>query len=208
MTDRTGGPASANYAHRQRPENYEEEDEVGSDSEDVIMLKPRSGDQGQAQDDDEEERLRNQDLSLARILRLRAEGLEKVVTSMLHQPPPIHPINHDDIFTPPTSPKMNASGQRNSHPHTLPNGVRLRLALGTMVNDLFARRAPPPPFRYRHPASPSNASSSTPDPSRPSTSTLPPALHSIASISAYSPTQASYASNTVNSTPLSCLLII
>ena len=79
MTDRTGGPSSPNYAHRQRPENCEEEDELRSEGEDTEVLKARSG----ARNDEEDEGLRRQDLTLARSLRLRAEGLEKVVTSML-----------------------------------------------------------------------------------------------------------------------------
>ncbi len=102
MTDRTGGPRSTNYIHRRRPENFEEEEEVGSDGEDVVMLKTRAA--GRHHDplsDAEEERLRNQDLALARSLRLRAEDLEKVVLSMLEQPPPVLPIPDEDILTPP-----------------------------------------------------------------------------------------------------------
>ena len=79
MTDRTGGQSSLNYAHRRRPENYEEEDDLASESEDAGVLKARPD----ARNDEEDERLRRQDLTLARSLRLRAEGLEKVVTSIL-----------------------------------------------------------------------------------------------------------------------------
>ena len=43
MTDRTGGPSSPNYAHRRRPENYEEEHELGSEGEDAGVLRARSG---------------------------------------------------------------------------------------------------------------------------------------------------------------------
>ncbi|PFH48295.1 hypothetical protein AMATHDRAFT_65768 [Amanita thiersii Skay4041] len=158
MTDRTGGPPSPNYTHRRRPENYEEDDEVGSEGEDTHVLKARIG--GAApQTRDEDERMKRQDLPLARSLRLRAEGLEKVVTSMLDQPPPIHPIDDDDIPTTPTSPKSNQSTQRNGpHPHTLPNGVRLRLGLGTIINDLFARQAPHPTYRHTHPHTPGSSS--------------------------------------------------
>ncbi|KAK0500194.1 hypothetical protein EDD18DRAFT_1102363 [Armillaria luteobubalina] len=193
MTDRTGGPRSANYMHRRRPENYEEEEEVGSDGEDVGLLKTRAA--GRLSDA-EEERLRTQDLALARSLRLRAEDLEKVVLSMLEQPPPVLPIPDEDILTPPTSPQMHASNQRTgSHPHTLPNGVRLRLALGVMINDLFARHAPPPPFRHQRSQQPhSPAVSHTPsdissvDPTYlPAPAHLPPALAAVASVSAYSP---------------------
>ena len=77
MTDRTGGSSSPNYAHCRRPEIYEGEDELGSEGEDAGVFKARSG----ARNDEEGERLRRQDLTLARSLRLRAEGLEKVVSS-------------------------------------------------------------------------------------------------------------------------------
>ncbi|KAF8626928.1 hypothetical protein AX17_006429 [Amanita inopinata Kibby_2008] len=185
MTDRTGGPSSSNYTHRRRPENYEEEDEVGSEGEDVSVLKARSGAAGQQQDNDEDERLSRQDLPLARGLRLRAEGLEKVVTSMLDQPPPIHPIDDDDLLTPPTSPKTDSSSQRNPpHPHTLPNGVRLRLALGTIINDLFARQAPHPPYRHTHPSGAKTPSSNPAyTPHETSTPDLPPTLALLSSVS-------------------------
>ena len=155
MTDRTGGSSSPNYRHRERPESYDEDDEVSSDGENVEILKAREGGPGHPHNDDEDNRRQKQDLTLARSLRLRAIGLEKVVTSMLDQPPPVHPIFDDDPTTPPTSPKRPDSLQsplqrHNSHPHTLPNGVRLRLALGTVINDLFARQAPPPPYRHHH----------------------------------------------------------
>ncbi|KAJ7755480.1 hypothetical protein B0H16DRAFT_1540550 [Mycena metata] len=187
MTDRTGGPGTPQYAHRHRPENYEEEDDVGSDGEDAVTLKARAGDPGRPHNDDEDERLRSQDLALARSLRLRAEGLEKVVTSMLAQPPPEYHIL-DELLTPPTSPRIIPSGGRTPGPHVLPNGVRLRLALGTMINDLFARQAPVLPHRDRRqasaaPATPvaSGSEGEVPDPA------VPVALGTIATISAACP---------------------
>lgn len=192
MTDRTGGPASLNYVHRQRPEGYEEEDEEGSDGEDVRALTSRAG---APHDEDEDKRIQYQDLSLARSLRLRAEGLEKVVTAMLDQPPPHHPIQDEDILTPPTSPKLLPQHDL-SHPHALPNGVRLRLALGYVINDLFARQAPPQPYRNKYHSTPSNSNSpSSPRSNAPTprsfTSTqhishLPPSLASLSTISAVS----------------------
>lgn len=142
MTDRTGGPHSLNHIHRTRPEGYDEEDEEDSEGEEVIVLKARTGDPNHPLNDDDD-RFRRQDLALARTLRLRAEGLEKVITSMLEQPPPIHPLTNDDVST-------------NDQPdfkdlHRLPNGVRLRLALGTIINDLFARQPFHPPYRHTHP---------------------------------------------------------
>jgi hypothetical protein len=154
MTDRTGGPSSPNYRHRERPESYEEDDEISSDGENVEMLKAREGGPNHPHNEDEDNRRQKQDLTLARTLRLRAIGLEKVVTSMLDQPPPVHPILDDDLSTPPTSPQrpesQHSPQRATSHPHTLPNGVRLRLALGTVINDLFARQAPTPPYRHHH----------------------------------------------------------
>src|SRR5437016_183054 len=96
MTDRTGGPTSPNYTHRTRPEGYEEEDEDGSEGEDALILRARTGGPQRPYNADEGDRLGNQDLALARNLRLRAEGLEKVVISMLDQPPPVHPTHEDD----------------------------------------------------------------------------------------------------------------
>ena len=181
LTNRTGGPQSPNYIHRTRPELCEEEDEEGSEGEDVAPLKARTGG---PHDDEENERRKNQDLSLARSLRLRAEGLEKVITSMLEQPPPIH--DHEDMFSRPTSPPNNGSSP---HPHTLPNGVRLRLAVGTIINDLFARQAPPPPYRHTH--APNSKIITPPDHSAshiPLPSDLPDALTALAPISgAFSP---------------------
>ena len=135
MTDRTGGSSSPNYIHRERPENYEEEDEAYSDGEDVCVLGTRS----RWSQDREDERLTGQDLQLATSLRTRSESVEKVVNSMLNQPPAIHPLHPDDLADAQNSPKQNIHGT-NSHPHALPNGVRLRVALATLINDFFARQ--------------------------------------------------------------------
>ncbi|KIY43849.1 hypothetical protein FISHEDRAFT_77775 [Fistulina hepatica ATCC 64428] len=132
MTDRTGGPTALNFVHRRRPENYEEDESALSDGEDTNTLKARAGDPGDPHTDEEDERMQAQDIPLARQLRQRAEGLERVITSMLAQTPPVHP---DPDEAPPSPPTF----RRLRHQHTLPNGVRLRLALGTMINDLFSR---------------------------------------------------------------------
>ncbi|KAG5652204.1 hypothetical protein H0H81_005825 [Sphagnurus paluster] len=183
MTDRTGGPSSPNYAHRRRPENYEEDADENSEGEEPERLKSRTGDPRRIPANDEEDRLNSQDLPLARSLRLRAEGLEKVVTSMLAQPPAFHPTNDDDIWTPPTSPEIIATNQPHHNPHTLPNGVRLRLALGTIINDLFARQAPPPPYRHHiHSKSPSESPADSPTSSTPTE--LPAALKTLSVVSA------------------------
>ncbi|KAG6862024.1 hypothetical protein C0995_008212 [Termitomyces sp. Mi166 len=187
MTDRTGGPSSPNYSHRRRPENYDEEADEDSEGEDVIKLKARTSNPSNPHRNEEDDRLRLQDLSLARSLRLRAEDLEKVVTSMLAQPPPtVHPID-EDIWSPPDSPHINPTNQTNHHLHTLPNGVRLRLALGTIINDLFARQAPKPSFRQLQTRSPSERSSSE-SPSAPILNHLPIALRSLHTVcAAHSP---------------------
>lgn len=171
MTDRTGGPSSLNYAYRERPEQYEEDEEVVSDGEEASMLEAR---EGGARLNDEEERKQRQDLDLAARLRLRAVGLEKVVTSMLEQPPPVHyPVLDDDPVTPTNSPKRGSK----SHPHTLPNGVRLRLSLGTVVNDLFSRQPPTSPYRHHHHPPPiivsTDSDQGSSEPLSPSTSPAP-----------------------------------
>ena len=181
LTNRTGGPQSPNYIHRTRPELCEEEDEEGSEGEDITPLKARAGGP-HSRDDEEIERQKHRDLPLARSLHLRAEGLEKVITSMLEQPPPIHDEN---MFSRPTSPPPNNGSS--THPHTLPNGVRLRLAVGTIINDLFAHQDPPPPYRHTHP--PNSKVITPPDQSHiPSLSDLPDVLTPLAPISgAFSP---------------------
>ncbi|KZT67431.1 hypothetical protein DAEQUDRAFT_812826 [Daedalea quercina L-15889] len=171
MTDRTGGPGSSNHAHRARPENYEEEQEVYSDGEDVTHLQARAGGPGHTHGEEEDERFDMQDLTLARSLRQRAESVEKVATSMLDQPPEVPPIHPDELLDPPTSPQLRPQAPQR-HPHKLPNGVRLRLALATVVNDLFSRKAPTPPVRT------SSASSSAPP-----VSTFPSALIPLGTIS-------------------------
>ncbi|KAF9238552.1 hypothetical protein BU15DRAFT_47614 [Melanogaster broomeanus] len=152
MTDRTGGPSSPNYRFRERPEQYEEEEDFGSDGESIDSLRGREAGPGHDHNEDEEARMQRQKFALARSLRLRAIALEKVVTSMLDQPPPLPPVLDDELHTPPTSPKRPESDPtaKATHPHTLPNGVRLRLALSTVINDLFARQVPTSPYRHHH----------------------------------------------------------
>jgi hypothetical protein len=103
MTDRTGGPGSPNYAHRERPELWDEDEEVPSDSEGADeggqALRARSGEPEQTYDE-EEARIVRRDLPLARKLRQRAETLEKVVTSMLKQPPRDCPFPVDESIAP------------------------------------------------------------------------------------------------------------
>lgn len=188
MTDRTGGPSALNYAHRRRPENYEEDEEENSEGEDVMKLKARAGNTNQSSGDDEDRRLDARDLVLARTLRVRAEGLEKVATAMLGQPPPFHAMDNDDLLTPPTSPKANSSPSSGPvpHHHTLPNGVRLRLALGTIINDLFARQAPNPPYRHQFLASRTPSELSPPDSSAHTCEVdgIPRALSSLSTVCA------------------------
>ena len=153
MTDRTGGPSSPHFRFRERPEQYDEEDEISSDGEEVDQLKSRGTGHGDAHSEDDDTRMQKQDFALARNLRLRAIAVEKVITSMLEQPPPLDPFLaiDDELQSPPGSPRRREPHlTKASHPHTLPNGVRLRLALGTVINDLFARQAPIAPYRHHH----------------------------------------------------------
>jgi hypothetical protein len=103
MTDRTGGPGAPNYAHRERPEQWDEEEEVPSDCEhtdvDGRALRARSG--GPDHPPGEEEApIARQDLPFARRLGQRAEALEKVVTGMLEQPPRDYPFPEGEPITP------------------------------------------------------------------------------------------------------------
>lgn len=103
MTDRTGGPGSPNYAHRERPELWDEDEEFPSDSEGVDeggrALRARS--EGPERSREEEQaRILRRDLPFAQRLRQRAEALEKVVTGMLKQPPHDHPFPADEPIAP------------------------------------------------------------------------------------------------------------
>ena len=136
MTDRTGGPSLPNHAYSLRPEDHEEEHGLGSEGKDAGIFKAASG----ARNDEEDERLQRQDLTLARNLRLRTERLEKVVTSILEHP---HMIDDDNTTTPPRSPSSNP-----------PSICIPRLPLDTIINDLFAHQAPHPAYRHIHPSPP------------------------------------------------------
>lgn len=174
MADRTGGLHSPNYVHRERPENYEEDEDIFSEGEDTSSLTARSGGPGHTHEEDEDERLDMQDLALARSLRQRAESVEKVITSMLNQPPKVPPLLPEELLEPPTSPQLHPQSPPRPSEHSLPNGVRLRLALGTVINDIFARRAPSPPSRH---IPSSHASGQLPPPS------LPPVLEPLVAVS-------------------------
>jgi hypothetical protein len=104
MTDRTGGPGSPNYAHRERPELWDEDEEVPSDSEGADeggqALRARSGEPEQTYATKRKRGLLRRDLPFARRLRQRAETLEKVVTSMLKQPPRDYPFPVDEPIAP------------------------------------------------------------------------------------------------------------
>ena len=98
MTDRTGGPSSPNYAHRERPEVWDEDEEVSSDGEGANaggrVLR------GGPDQSEEEARIAQRDMPFAWRLRQRAEALEKVVTGMLKQPPRDYPFPADEPIAP------------------------------------------------------------------------------------------------------------
>jgi hypothetical protein len=109
MTDRTGGPGAPNYAHRERPEQWEDDQEVPSDGEQIddvdgraLRARPGPPDHVHVHQDEEEAaaRIARQDLPFARKLRHRADSLEKVVTGMLEQPPRDIPFPEDEPITP------------------------------------------------------------------------------------------------------------
>ena len=127
-----------NLAYSRRPEDHEEEDGLGSEGQDAGIFKAASG----ALNDEEDERLQRQDLTLARNLRLRTERLEKVVTSILEHP---HMIDDDNTTTPPRSPKLKPSRV---------SICILCIPLNLIINDLFSHQAPHPAYRHIHPSPP------------------------------------------------------
>lgn len=130
MTDRTGGPGTPNFEHRERPEQWDEDEVMTSEGEqdnvDGREIRSRSG--GSEHVDDQDKMTSQQDLPYARRLKQRAESLEYVITSMLEQPPRDISFPQDESIAP--------------RKQILPNGVRFRLALSTIINDLFARHPP------------------------------------------------------------------
>ena len=66
MTDRTGGPGAPNFAHRERPEQWDEDEEVPSDGEEAdvggLALRARSEGPDHVRDDERETRIAQQDL--------------------------------------------------------------------------------------------------------------------------------------------------
>ncbi|KAH9033235.1 hypothetical protein EDB83DRAFT_2229374 [Lactarius deliciosus] len=173
MTDRTGGSGSPNYAHRERPEHWDEDEEVPSDSDGTAAGGPE-------QSRNEEDARR--DLPLARRLRQRADALEKVVTGMLKQPPRDYPLLANEpiapVPLPPCPPAAPPVGK-----HILPNGVRLRLALTTVINDFFSRQ--PPVHRQMRPSASRQTARSLPTSSH--VSWLPQSLVPLLSLSSAAP---------------------
>jgi hypothetical protein len=115
-----------------RHETYDEQDDVQSDGESAEVLSGHlSANPAFVQGEDA--RVRSSDLTQASIHRSRAESLEKVVTSMLEQPPEVRVSSEGEPSAPMSPPQQ--PGQTNtrnpllSHPHTLPDGVRVRVFL-------------------------------------------------------------------------------
>jgi hypothetical protein len=244
MTDRTGGPGTPNFVHRERPEQWDEEEEIPSDGEhadvDGRALRVRSAGSDHPPDE-EESRIARQDLPFARRLTQRAEALEKVVTGMLEQPPRDYPFPEDEPITPVISlnrppcisltqnlPRQTPPQQRppvgppSVGKHVLPNGVRLRLALTTIINDMFAREAPS--HRLSHAQAATSSSSGSRRDSGASTERLMMQTSSPSSSSSPSPSPLSWlpqslvpllfvssAAATANSAPFPysvCLLLL
>lgn len=134
--------AAAEAGETPRVEESDKETEDPEElSDDEVVLNIKFG----AKDHERNERLpaedeyeQSQNLTLAHALRLRADGVEKVLIAMLDQPPEVQPPYADED-APRTPPAIHGEGE-----HHFPNGVRLRLALSTLVNDLFSRDIPTP----------------------------------------------------------------
>ncbi|KAH9974541.1 hypothetical protein BGW80DRAFT_1559584 [Lactifluus volemus] len=111
--------------------------------------------------DEEESRIARQDSPFARRLTQRAEELEKVVVGMLEQPPRDCPFPGDEPITPVTSPQQRPPvGPSSVGKHVLPNGVPLRLALTTVINDMFVCESPSHRLSHVHAVAAATSSSS------------------------------------------------
>lgn len=116
-----------------------EDEDPFSDGEHVIMIKYAAQDRQRViRLPVEDDYLEAQNLSQAQALRLQADGVEKVLTAMVDQPPDIQPPLTDDDN--PRAPPFIGGVEE----HHYPNGVRFRLALSTLINDLFSRDVPTP----------------------------------------------------------------
>ncbi|KAH7102813.1 hypothetical protein BKA62DRAFT_769355 [Auriculariales sp. MPI-PUGE-AT-0066] len=113
----------------------------------------------------------------ARESSARADGLEKVLCAMLQQ-----------------SPECAGHGQNGHSNGMLPNGVRLRLALGTLINEFFADLPPPVAVNHLSSEFSFNAFSS---------SALPTPVAPLVSISSYNALSATALSSAIaSSSPL------
>jgi hypothetical protein len=79
----------------------------------------------------------------ARALRQKADGLEKVLSAIMDQcsdsPPETRRSLELDDLNPSSSSSRNRTGSKvRSDPSVLPNSVRIRLAVGALINILFS----------------------------------------------------------------------
>lgn len=157
-----------------RPESYAHAAlESDGEEDSLVTLRSRVGNPGDPHLDTEDQRLyEKQDLDLARGLRMRSEALEKVIVATLDGMPRVnvHENTESELSNEPSkssAPHSSGSGKGEAAAGIatskapaasskdlkqpikpappLPNGVRLRLGLGTVINDLFSRCPPPPP---------------------------------------------------------------
>jgi hypothetical protein len=97
----------------------------------------------------------------ARALRQKADGLEKVLTAIMDQcseSPPSqsrHSLDLDRLVPSSTSPR-NDSRVQSGH-SCLPNGVRVRLGVGALINTLFSRVDDSPPMDLTTPITRENS---------------------------------------------------
>jgi hypothetical protein len=146
MTDRTGGQGTSNFARRERPEQWDEDDVVTSEGEqddvDGWEIRSRLGGSEHVDDQDEgmgPEMTSRQDLPYARKLRQRAESLEYVITSMIEQPPRDIPLPQDGPFAPvsilvwsrfPLAHRQHCSNHLRLRRHRLSESRSFRMASG------------------------------------------------------------------------------
>lgn len=131
------------------------------------------------------------DVAAARMFRARADGLEKVLSAMLNQPPEEVPWDADDELFRDVSSKVTSST-------LLPNGIRIRIALARLMNDVFVPHDDAPQSSASGAAAAAAATSGAIAPYLPAPppfTTLSPGLSELSRISSFAQFQVKEASS-------------
>ena len=110
---------------------------------DALMASLRYGSTHSLMDEMAVEELSRADHVQARALRQKATGLEKVLSAIMDQcsepPPSQHPHTLDLEYSKPPSSASREDLKVQPDHCVLPNGIRIRLAVGALINILFSR---------------------------------------------------------------------